>query len=385
MTETLKAPARKRARFNALTVSEIRHLTDDAIEVAFTIPEELQDDYNYVPGQYVALRATIDGEEVRRSYSICAEPVPGEIRVAIKRDFGGLFSTWAHETLTAGDTINVMNPQGSFTSRMHSTALNNPEEIVDAHATDGGHFVAIAAGSGITPIMSIVATVLKSTQNTTIDLIYANRSAMDVMFAEELGDLKDKYPARLSIHHVLSREQRISPLMSGRIDEEKLDDLLTNIIPVDNTVEWFLCGPFELVQMTRDKLKERGVAEDAVRYELFTTGDPAESHGQRGRPVQVDPKGENRTIEFSLDGLSSSVETPVAANESVLNAALRVRPDTPFACAGGVCGTCRAKVVTGTFEMDENYALEADEVEAGYVLTCQTRPTSDTLTVDFDA
>jgi len=385
MTETLKAPARKRARFNALTVSEIRHLTDDAIEVAFTIPEELQDDYNYVPGQYVALRATIDGEEVRRSYSICAEPVPGEIRVAIKRDFGGLFSTWAHETLTAGDTINVMNPQGSFTSRMHSTALNNPEEIVDAHATDGGHFVAIAAGSGITPIMSIVATVLKSTQNTTIDLIYANRSAMDVMFAEELGDLKDKYPARLSIHHVLSREQRISPLMSGRIDEEKLDELLTNIIPVDNTVEWFLCGPFELVQMTRDKLKERGVAEDAVRYELFTTGDPAESHGQRGRPVQVDPKGENRTIEFSLDGLSSSVETPVAANESVLNAALRVRPDTPFACAGGVCGTCRAKVVTGTFEMDENYALEADEVEAGYVLTCQTRPTSDTLTVDFDA
>lgn len=385
MTETLKAPARKRARFNALTVSEIRHLTDDAIEVAFTIPEELQDDYNYVPGQYVALRATIDGEEVRRSYSICAEPVPGEIRVAIKRDFGGLFSTWAHETLTAGDTINVMNPQGSFTSRMHSTALNNPEEIVDAHATDGGHFVAIAAGSGITPIMSIVATVLKSTQNTTIDLIYANRSAMDVMFAEELGDLKDKYPARLSIHHVLSREQRISPLMSGRIDEEKLDELLTNIIPVDNTVEWFLCGPFELVQMTRDKLKERGVAEDAVRYELFTTGDPAESHGQRGRPVQVDPKGENRTIEFSLDGLSSSVETPVAANESVLNAALRVRPDTPFACAGGVCGTCRAKVVTGTFEMDENYALEADEVEAGYVLTCQTRPTSDTMTVDFDA
>lgn len=385
MTETLKAPARKRARFNALTVSEIRHLTDDAIEVAFAIPEELQDDYNYVPGQYVALRAAIDDEEIRRSYSICAEPVPGEIRVAIKRDFGGLFSTWAHETLAVGDTINVMNPQGSFTSRMHSTALNDPEEIAEAHATQGGHFVAIAAGSGITPIMSIVATMLKSSNNTTFDLLYANRSAMDVMFAEELGDLKDKYPTRVAIHHVLSREQRISPLMSGRIDEEKLDELLTSIVPVDNTVEWFLCGPFELVQMTRDKLKARGVDDDAVRYELFTTGDPAESHGQRGRPVEVDPKGKNRTIEFSLDGLTSSVETPAVANESVLNAALRVRPDTPFACAGGVCGTCRAKVVTGTFEMDENYALEADEVEAGYVLTCQTRPTSDTLTVDFDA
>src|SRR5699024_4907054 len=200
MTETLKAPARRRARCNALTVSEIRQLTDDAIEGACGIPEELHDDYNYVPGQYVALRATIDGEELRRSYSICAEPVPGEIRVAIKRDFGGLFSTWAHETLTVGDTINVMNPQGSFTSRMHSTALNDPDAIVEEHAAAGGHFVAIAAGSGITPIMSIVTTMLKSTENSTFDLVYANRSAMDVMFAEELGDLKDKYPARLSIH-----------------------------------------------------------------------------------------------------------------------------------------------------------------------------------------
>jgi len=385
MTDTLKAPARKRARFNALNVSEIRQLTDEAIEVAFDIPEELQDDYNYVPGQYVALRATIDGEEVRRSYSICAEPVPGEIRVAIKKDFGGLFSTWAHEELSVGDTINVMNPQGSFTSKMHSTALNDPEAIAEEHEDQGGHFVAIAAGSGITPIMSIVSTMLKSSQNTTFDLVYANRSAMDVMFAEELGDLKDKYPTRLSIHHVLSREQRISPLMSGRIDEEKLDELFTSIIPVDNTVEWFLCGPFELVQMTRDKLKERGVDEDAVRFELFTTGDPSEPRGHRGRPVEVDPKGDNRTIEFTLDTLTSTVETPKAGAESVLNAALRVRPDTPFACAGGVCGTCRAKVTSGTFEMEENFALEADEVEAGYVLTCQTRPTSDTLTVDYDA
>lgn len=385
MTETLKAPARKRARFNALNVSEIRQLTEDAIEVAFAIPEELQEDYNYVPGQYVALRASVDGEEIRRSYSICAEPVPGEIRVAIKKDFGGLFSTWAHEALTVGDTINVMNPQGSFTSRMHSTALNDPASIAEEYAETGGHFVAIAAGSGITPIMSIVSTVMKTSETATFDLVYANRSAMDVMFAEELGDLKDKYPTRLSIHHVLSREQRISPLMSGRINEEKLDELLTRIIPFESAVEWFLCGPFELVQMTRDILAERGIDDDAVRYELFTTGDPKEDRGNRGRPVQIDPKGKNRTIEFSLDGLSSSVETPVSANESVLNAALRVRPDTPFACAGGVCGTCRAKVVTGTFEMDENYALETDEVEAGYVLTCQTRPTSETLTVDYDA
>lgn len=385
MTDTTTAPARKRARFNALSVTEIRKLTDDAIEVAFAIPHELIDDYNYVPGQYVALRADIDGEEVRRSYSICAEPVPGEIRVAIKKDFGGFFSTWAHEELAVGDTINVMNPQGSFTSRLQTTALNNPEAIADELSHDGGHFVAIAAGSGITPIMSIVSTLLNSSKTATFDLVYANRSAMDVMFAEELGDLKDKYPARLSIHHVLSREQRISPLMSGRIDEGKLEELLSNIIPVEHAVEWFLCGPFELVQMTRDKLKDRGVAEADVRFELFTTGDPAEPRGHRGRPVEVDPKGANRTIDFVLDGLSSTVETPAAANESVLNAALRVRPDTPFACAGGVCGTCRAKVIDGNFEMDENYALETDEVDAGYVLTCQTRPTSDTLTVDYDA
>ncbi|MDN6410970.1 MAG: FAD-binding oxidoreductase, partial [Yaniella sp.] len=279
MTDTTTAPAKKRARFNALNVSEIRKLTDEAIEVAFAIPEELLDDYNYVPGQYVALRADIDGEEVRRSYSICAEPVPGEIRVAIKKDFGGFFSTWAHEELTVGDTINVMNPQGSFTSRMQTTALNDPEAIAEEHSEGGGHFVAIAAGSGITPIMSIVSTLLNSSPTTTFDLVYANRSAMDVMFAEELGDLKDKYPARLSIHHVLSREQRISPLMSGRIDEEKLGELLTNIVPVDNAVEWFLCGPFELVQMTRDQLKDRGVADDAVRFELFTTGDPKEERG----------------------------------------------------------------------------------------------------------
>src|SRR5699024_1899730 len=205
MTETMTAPARKRARFNALSVSEIRQLTDEAIEVAFAIPEELIEDYNYVPGQYVALRADIEGEEIRRAYSICAEPVPGDIRVAIKKDAGGLVPTWAHEQPAVGGTINGMSPQGSFTSRMQTTALNDPEAI--AEERDGGHFVAIAAGSGITPIMSIVSTLLNSSSTATIDLVYANRSAMDVMFAEELGDLKDKYPARLSIHHVLSREQ----------------------------------------------------------------------------------------------------------------------------------------------------------------------------------
>ena len=387
MTETTEATGRRRATFNELEVAEVRRLTADSVEVAFAIPEELQDDYDYVPGQYVALRAQIDGQEVRRSYSICTDPTPGEIRVAIKKDLGGLFSTWANEQLQAGDRLEVMNPQGAFTSKVNVTSMNDAEKLAEREVAgkENVHLVAFAAGSGITPIMSIAKAVLRASVSSTFDLVYANRSAMDVMFSEELGDLKDKYPSRLAVHHVLSREQRISPLMSGRIDQDKLDELLDHIIRVTEADEWFLCGPFELVQMCRDTLAERGVPEDKVRFELFTTGQPDRPQGQQGRAVVADPSGENYTIEFRLDGLSSQIESPVSAHETVLNAALRVRPDTPFACAGGVCGTCRAKVVEGEFEMDENYALEKDEVERGYVLTCQTRPTSKQLVVDFDA
>lgn len=384
MTETL---TKRRASFNALKVAEVRKLTADSVEVTFAIPEELQDDYDYLPGQYVALRATLDGHEVRRSYSICTEPVPGEIRVAIKKDLGGLFSTWANEELAAGDTLEVMNPQGAFTSKMQITSMNDAEELAETEVAKNPntHLVAFAAGSGITPIMAIAKAVLGASASSSFDLVYANRSAMDVMFAEELGDLKDKFPARLAIHHVLSREQRIAPLMSGRIDEEKLNELLDQIIPVGSTDEWFLCGPFELVQMCRDTLAARGVPAEKIRFELFTTGKPDRPAGHQGRAVVADPGGENVTIEFNLDGQSSRIESPASAGETVLNAALRVRPDTPFACAGGVCGTCRAKVVSGEFEMEENYALEKDEVDNGYVLTCQTRPTSSTLVVDFDA
>lgn len=382
MTET----ARRRASFNTLTVSNVRSLTKDSVEVTFEIPEHLVEDYNYAPGQYVALRATIDGQEVRRSYSICAEPVPGEIRVAIKRDFGGLFSNWANDTLTAGDQIDVMNPQGAFVSKGNITSLNEPQKIAeDAKAAGGEHMVAFAAGSGITPIMAIARTVLKASENSTFDLVYANKSALDVMFAEEVGDLKDKYPTRFAVHHVLSREQRVNPLMSGRIDDEKINAILDHVIQVDKADEWFLCGPFELVQLCRDTLAERGVPEKDVRFELFTTGRPEAPTGQQGKAVEVDPGGNNYSIAFTLDGTSGSVESPVSANETILNAALRVRADVPFACAGGVCGTCRAKVVDGEVEMAENYALEKDEVDAGYVLTCQARPCTDKVTVDFDA
>ena len=386
MTTTPSAPAKKKATFNTLTVSEVRALTSDSVEVSFTIPPELQDDYDYIPGQYVALRATIDGQEVRRSYSICDVPRDGILRVAIKRDRGGVFSTWANDTLQPGDTMDVMNPQGAFTSKTHLTGLNNPEAVrEELEKLENPHLVAIAAGSGITPIMAIAQTVLHSSPDTTFELIFANKGGGDVMFAEEIGDLKDKFPTRFAVHHVLSREQRVNPLFSGRIDAEKLQTLLDNVVRTDNVDEWFLCGPFELVQLVRDELASRDVGEKDIRYELFTTGKPSGSQNQAGRHVEVDPEGDNVSINFQLDGLSGSVESPVSANESLLNAALRVRSDVPFACAGGVCGTCRAKLVEGEVDMAENYALEADEVKAGYILTCQSRPTTPNIVLDFDA
>ena len=382
-TSTTEAPAAKRrGTFHPLSVAEVRKLTDEAVEVTFAVPEELQGQFDYVPGQYVALRTTLEDQEIRRSYSICAEPKPGEIRVAIKRDIGGLFSNWANDNLAAGDVLDVMSPAGAFISKHQMTEINHPEQInADVEAT----FVAFAAGSGITPVISIARTVLAANTNVRFDLVYANKAAMDVMFVEELADLKDKYPTRFALHHVLSREQRISPLLSGRIDAEKLTSLFDNVLRTDDVDEWFLCGPYELVQLCRDTLAERGVPADKIRYELFSTGEPTKPQGNIGRPVQVDPSADNYDITFTLDGLTGKVASPKHARESVLNAALRVRPDVPFACAGGVCGTCRAKVVSGTFTMEENYALEPDEIERGYVLTCQTHPTSEEIPVDYDA
>ncbi|MDR2256218.1 MAG: phenylacetate-CoA oxygenase/reductase subunit PaaK [Arthrobacter sp.] len=379
MSTDAATPARRRARFHTLPVSEVRRLTANAVEVTFAIPDEIADEFDYAAGQYVALRAQVpsyDGTpvELRRSYSICAAPVRGEIRVGIKKDAGGLFSTWANEELKVGDTIDVMNPQGTFVSKAE---LMRPGS--------GQHLVAIAAGSGITPVMAITRQVLENDPLATVDLVYANRSSSDVMFVEELADLKDSYPSRLAIHHVLTREQRISPLLTGRIDEEKMDALLDHVLRTEATDEWFLCGPMDMVQLVRDQLAEKGVAAERVRFELFTTGEVGDPSGQHGKPVVVTDDQETVEIEFQLDGLRGSVKSPVEAKETVLNAALRARPDVPFACAGGVCGTCRAKVIEGTVRMEENYALEPEEIEQGYVLTCQSHPTSERVVVDYDA
>lgn len=364
---------RHRARFHTLTVSNVRPLTKDAVEVTFTVPPELVDEYAYLPGQYVALRVQLDGDEVRRSYSLCQPPMPAHeggttLSVGVKRDEGGLFSTWAQTELKPGFEIDVMSPQGTFTSGLAEL--------------DGAHVVGIAAGSGITPMMALARSLLTASDTTRFTLLYTNKATSDVMFLEDLADLKDRYPTRIVLHHVLSREQRTAPVLSGRIDEQRLRTILGSLILPETVDEWFLCGPFALVDLCREVLADLGVPREHVRFELFTTGDEPAERGPR--KVEVHAGDKTVRIEINLDGVSSTVESPVDAHESVLNAALRVRPDAPFACSGGVCGTCRARVLEGSVTMTENYALEPDELERGYVLTCQSHPTSDRIVVDYD-
>jgi ring-1,2-phenylacetyl-CoA epoxidase subunit PaaE len=371
MIETTAVPTRRRARFHSLAIFQVRSLTDDAIEVTFDVPEALRHDYSYAPGQYIAIRTSLVGEDVRRSYSICQAPVAGELKVAIKRDIGGLFSTWAIKNLRAGMSLDVMSPEGKFT----------PQVVVDHPA----HYVAIAAGSGITPVLALIESTLSASCDNRFSLVYSNRTAMDTMFIDELADLKDKYPARFALHHVLTRERRSSGLLSGRLDAERVRGILDNLIFAQDVDEWFICGPFDLVQVCRDTLAEFGVAAGAIRYELFTTGTPERPQGQSGRPIEIAANEAVHTITFKLDGTTATVTSPVHSNESILNAALRVRGDVPFACAGGVCGTCRAVVRDGTVDMVENYALEPEDLKRGYVLTCQAIPTSERVSVDYDA
>lgn len=369
MSTTDTAPARRRARFHTLRVGGVRRLTDSSIEVTLAVPEDLRDEYRYEPGQYIAIRAHVDGEQVRRSYSICQAPAPGELKVAIKRDLGGLFSSWAVDHLTPGMQVEVMSPEGRFVSQVDPVP----------HA----HYVAVAAGSGITPVMAVIGSVLRDVPDSTFSLVYSNRTAMDTMFVDDLADLKDRYPSRLALHHVLTRERRSGDLLSGRLDAARFREILTDLIRPATVSEWFLCGPFELVQLCRHVLAEVGVDPAVVRYELFTTGAGLEPGRQRGRPV-VTSGDRMHEITFRLDGTTATVRSPEHSGESILNAALRVRGDVPFACAGGVCGTCRAVLRDGTVEMVENYALEPEELDRGYVLTCQAVPTSERVMVDYD-
>ncbi|HSE10205.1 MAG TPA: 1,2-phenylacetyl-CoA epoxidase subunit PaaE [Nocardioidaceae bacterium] len=355
------------AVFHPLTIAAIEPLTDDSVAITFDVPEELREDYAFTQGQHLTVRTELAGDDVRRNYSICSPVSSGVLRIAVKRLPGGAFSEHALENLRVGDVVDVMTPSGRFFTEL------DPQNAKS--------YVCIAAGSGITPILSIVATTLEVEPQSRVSLIYANRTHASVMFLEEVEDLKNRYPDRLSLIHVLSREPQEVELFSGRLDVPRMQRFLETLVPPAEVDEWFLCGPFEMVASLRKQLVAEGVSKRSIHAEVF--------HVETTPPVRrtsAAPSEEltGAEVTITLDGRRSSfVLAP--DGPSVLEAALAVRPDAPFACKGGVCGTCRAKVLEGTVEMDTNWALEPDEVERGYALTCQSHPTSDKVVLDYDA
>ncbi|MBI1758023.1 MAG: phenylacetate-CoA oxygenase/reductase subunit PaaK [Actinobacteria bacterium] len=355
----------RRAVFHPLTVAGVQPLTDDSVVLTFAVPAELREDYRFLPGQHLALRCELDGAEVRRTYSICSPASGAPLRVAVKRLPGGAFSAYAHDRLVAGDRLDVMTPTGTFT--------------VPIDPTHAKHYAAVAAGSGITPVLSILATVLAEEPGSRCTLLYGNRSTSSVMFLEELADLKDRYPTRLQLVHVLSREQPEVELLAGRLDRVKLPLLLDALVEPTTVDEWLLCGPFEMVQDARAVLSSAGVDPARVHFELFHVGDEP----PRPAATAVADDGSECDVTVVLDGRASTFPME-RRGERILDVALRWRPDAPYSCRSGVCGTCRARLREGRVEMVRNFALEADEIAAGVVLACQAQPDSERVVLDFD-
>jgi ring-1,2-phenylacetyl-CoA epoxidase subunit PaaE len=366
MTQTPVSQAAPKTRsrdFHCLTVRRVQRLTDDSAAITLAVPPDLAGTFAFAPGQSLTVRR---GEE-RRSYSICAPAGPGfpnaVPRIGVREVAGGAVSGWLVRSLKAGDTLEVQAPSGTFTPDL----------------TVPGRHVLIAAGSGITPMMSIAASVLAADEKSTVTLLYGNRRSDTVMFADEVADLKDAYPARMQIVHVLSREPQEVELHSGRLDAGRLTALLPATVDVPAVDHWWLCGPFAMVTDAIDVLRELGVDAGRIHRELFWVGDepPAEATHDDA------PVGKGASLTVMLDGRSSTLTLPPGT--PILDGAQRVRPDLPFACKGGVCGTCRAQVTSGAAVMRRNYALEQRELDAGYVLTCQALPQTDEITVDYDA
>ncbi|NHN55931.1 phenylacetate-CoA oxygenase/reductase subunit PaaK [Calidifontibacter sp. DB0510] len=365
-------PTRHRPRFHELEVTAVDRLTPGAVAISFAVPDELAQEFAFEPGQHLTLRATVDGQDVRRSYSICRSRSEAlrrkEIRIASAEVPGGVMSTWLNREVQPGDRIQVMSPLGSFTCPL------DPERAK--------HHVAIAAGSGITPVLSLLTSALEEEPQSRVRLIFGNRRTDSIMFLEELEDLKNAYPGRVHLMHVLSREAQDIELFSGRIDRDKLQRLTDTLVPVDDVDEWYLCGPFEMVENARKLLRDNGIDEAHVHHEVFHVEDGAAPV----RPVvEVAPGAPpEAVVTVNLDGRTTRIEM-ASREETILDATLRERPDAPFSCTGGVCGTCRARVVEGEVRMDRNYALEPDEVAAGVVLACQSHPVTDEVRLDYDA
>ncbi|OUJ75771.1 1,2-phenylacetyl-CoA epoxidase subunit PaaE [Hymenobacter crusticola] len=357
------------SRFYKLKIKRITKETPDCVTLALDVPTELRDTFRFTQGQYLTFRRQHEGEELRRSYSICSSPLDSEWQVAIKQVPKGRFSALALNHLRIGEELEVMPPAGRFYTELH------PEQAK--------HYVAFAAGSGITPVFSIIKTVLLTEPNSRVTLVYGNRGRNSIIFKEALEGLKNKFLARLSVHHVLSREQGDTDLLFGRLDKQKARLFLEKIIPAAEIDEAFLCGPEEMIFEVKDALTEAGVASDKIHFELFTSSNATQRTAARQaqRPTAHDDKHSQVTVQ--LDGSTRVLEMSYYG-DTILDALLETGTDAPYSCKNGMCSTCRARVTAGQIEMDVNYSLSDAEVAKGYVLTCQARPVSEKVVVDFD-
>jgi ring-1,2-phenylacetyl-CoA epoxidase subunit PaaE len=354
------------SHFHALKLKDVAQETRDAVVLTFDVPETLREQYRFTQGQYLTLRATVNNEDIRRSYSICSAVQDNALQVAIKRVQGGEFSTWANTALKAGDTLDVMPPMGNF---------NLPLSEKNAH-----HYVGFAAGSGITPIISIIKTTLHAEPNSRFTLFYGNRASSSVIFKEALAALKDQYLGRFTLAYVLSREPQDIALFNGRIDKEKCAQLLNSWVDINDIDGVFICGPEQMTRDVSDLLQEKGVDKSKIKAELFAS---ATSKKPRERKTNAHTQAQTCDVTLIVDGahVSFSMERET---ESVLDAALRNGVEIGYSCKAGVCSTCRCKVVSGKVDMDANYALEDYEVARGFVLSCQSFPQTDQLVMDFD-
>jgi ring-1,2-phenylacetyl-CoA epoxidase subunit PaaE len=352
-------------KFHRLAIRDLRRETSDAVSMTFAIPAGLAQDYAFAPGQYLTLRTMLDGEEVRRSYSICSSPDDHELRIAVKKVDGGAFSSWALDELKSGDELDVMTPTGRF------GVAHAPEEA-RVH-------VGFAAGSGITPILSIVRGILAREPNSRFFLFYGNRATNGILFRQTLEELKDRFMGRLSVFHVLSQEEQDLPILHGRLDRDKVNVLLRAMVPAAAVDHVFVCGPVAMSEEIEASCIGLGIPAERIHVERFVS-----EFGGKPRPkVVIAPEAPPKAVaSLIVDGKRKDV--PIAEGEAILDAALRAGMDLPYACKGGMCSTCRAKIVEGETTMDVNYSLEPWELEAGFVLTCQAHPVSERVVVDYD-
>jgi ring-1,2-phenylacetyl-CoA epoxidase subunit PaaE len=357
------------AKFHELKIKDIRRETGDTVSIAFDVPAALAADFEFIQGQHLTLRRVINGEEIRRNYSICSGVGEGELRIAIKRLEGGQFSTFANDNLRVGDSLDVLTPSGHFFTRTDPKAAKN--------------YVAFAAGNGITPVISIIKTVLRHEPKSQFTLIYGNGTVDHILFHEQLEDLKDRYIGRLSVYHILSEEQQDADFLNGVIDGEKCDILFKSLCPPAEVDEFFLCGPEKMINDVSAALEKAGAEKNHIHFELFTAvGTPAQE-AKEHKPAALEAKGGEAKVTVILDGVKTNFPLPFNG-DSVLDAALDLGLDLPFACKAGVCCTCRAKLVEGKVDMAVNYSLEPEEVAAGFILTCQSRPLTDRVVIDYD-